>query len=84
MHCLTALGQWAVELLLYTASLPWGSGEGSFFCTLPHCTGAVGSGTPSIYCLTALGQWAVALLLFTASLPWGNGLWDCFSAPPHC
>ena len=25
MHCLTAWGQWAVELLQCTASLPWGS-----------------------------------------------------------
>ena len=27
MHCLTALGQWAVQLLQYTAALPRGSGQ---------------------------------------------------------
>ena len=27
MHCLTALGQWAVDLLQCTASLPGGSGQ---------------------------------------------------------
>ena len=51
----TALGQWAVELL-YTASLPWGSGQAlvphtaslpwgnrhrNSCCSLPHYLGAV-------------------------------------------
>ena len=30
----TAWGQWAVELLLFTASLPWGSGQWNSFCPL--------------------------------------------------
>ena len=41
--------------------------------TLPHCLGAVGSGTPAMHCLTAWGQWAVDLLQCTASLPGGSG-----------
>ena len=89
MHCLTAWGQWAVELLQCTASLPGGSGQcnscnalphcpgGSGQCNscnaLPHCLGAVGSATPAMHCLTALGQWAAELLQCTASLPGGSG-----------
>ena len=57
MHCLTALGQWAVELLQrtatlpgyseamqllqYTASLPGGSGQWKSCHALPLCPGAV-------------------------------------------
>ena len=49
------IGQWVVELLLCTASMPW----------------AIGSETPSVHCLTALGQWAVELLLCTVcGVPW--------------
>ena len=78
MHCLTAWGQWAVQLLQCTASLPWGSGQWNSCSALPHCPGAVGNGTPVVHCLTALGavgsatpamqcltalgQWAVELL----------------------
>ena len=52
-HCLTAWGQWAVELLQYTASLPWGSGQCNSCNALPHCPRAVGSATPAMHCLTA-------------------------------
>ena len=93
-------GQWAVELLQYTASLPWGqwavdplqctapmpggSGQWTSCNTLPHCLGAVGSGTPAIHCLTAWGQWAVDLLHYTAPVPWGSGqLTSCITLP-HC
>ena len=43
-HKSTRLGceawmQWAVELLLYTAALPGGSGQWNSFKTLPHCLG---------------------------------------------
>ena len=68
MHCLTALGQWAVELLQ---------------CTV-HCLGAVDSGTPTIHCPTARGQWTVQLLHYTASLPWGSGQCNSCNALPHC
>ena len=76
IHCLTAWGQWAVQLLLNTASLPGGSGQWrSRFCcnALLLCLGAVGSATPALHCLTAWGQWAVQLLQCTASLPGGSG-----------
>ena len=69
MHCLAAQGQWAVELLLCTASLSGGSGLWNSCNALPHCPGAVGSATPAIHCLTAWGQWAVELLQCTATLP---------------
>ena len=56
-HC---MGQWRVQLLGHTASLP----------------GKVGSATAAIHCLTATGQWAVELLQRTASLPAGGGQWN--------
>ena len=59
MHCLTAWGQWAVELLQCTAALPGGSGQCNSCNALPHCLGAVDSATPAMHCLTAWGQWAV-------------------------
>ena len=62
MHCLTAWGQWAVELLQCTTSLPGGSGQWNACNALLHCLGAVGSGTPAMHCPTALGQRAVQLL----------------------
>ena len=89
MHCLTAWGQWAVELLQCTAPLPGGSGQCISCNALPHCLGAVGSATPAMHCLTALGavgsgppamhcptawgQWAVELMQCTASLPGAVG-----------
>ena len=75
VHCLTAWGQWAVELLQYTAPLPGGSGQWNSCNTLPHCLGAVGCGPPAIHCPTAWGQWAVDLLQYTAPLPGGSGQW---------
>ena len=54
--CRTALvgsGQWAVGLLECIATLPVGSGQCSSCNALPHCLGALGSGTPAIHCLTA-------------------------------
>ena len=68
MHCRTAWGQWAVQLVQCTASLPWGSGQWNSCNALPHCLGAVDSATPAMHCLTALGQWAVELLQCTAPL----------------
>ena len=64
MHCLTAWGQWAVQLQLVecTASLPGGSGQCNSCNALPRCLGAVGSATFALHCLTALGQLAVELL----------------------
>ena len=100
MHCLTAWGQRAVQLLQCTASLPRGSGQcnscnalphcprGSGQCNscnvLPHCLGAVGSATPAMHCLTAWGQRTVQLLQCTASLPGGSGQCNSCNALPHC
>ena len=53
LHCLTALGQCAVKLLQYTASLPRGSGQCNSCNALPQRLGAVGGGTPAMHCLTA-------------------------------
>ena len=43
MHCLTAQGQWAVQLLQYTASLPGGSRHCNSCNALPHHLGQTGS-----------------------------------------
>ena len=67
-----------------TASLPGGSGQWNSCNALPHCPGAVGSGTPAMHGLTALGQWTVQLLQCTASLPGGSGLCNSCNALPHC
>ena len=62
-----------MAVLLFTASLIWGSGQWHSFCTPSPCPGAVGNGTSSGHYLAALGQRAAVLLLFTASPPWGVG-----------
>ena len=67
-HCTTALGQWAVELLLHTRGRSRGRG--------PRPLGA--------HCHMTLAQWAVELLHYTASLPGGNGQWDSGNYVPHC
>ena len=84
MHCLTAWGQWAVQLPQCTASLPRGSGQCNSCNALPHCLGALGSATPAMHCPTAWGQWAVQLLQCTASLPWGSRQCNSSNALPHC
>ena len=61
MHCLTALGQWAVQLLQCTATLPVGSGQCNSCNALPHFLGAVGSATLAMHCHTAWGHWALPL-----------------------
>ena len=92
MQCLTACGQWAMELLLCTAMLPEGSGLWNSCNALPHCLGVVGTGTPvmhrhiawgqwamqllHMHCHTAQGQWAVELLLCTATLSRVSWLWN--------
>ena len=73
MHCPTGWGQWAVQLLQCLASLPWGNRQRNSCNALPHCLGAVGSGTPAMHYLTAWAQWAVQLLQCTAPLLGGSG-----------
>ena len=98
VHCHTALGQWAVELLRYTAALPWGSGQwkscrtalgpeqSNSRGTLLQCLGAVGRGTPAAHRRTAWGQCTVGRLLHSA-LPLGavaSGQWNTCCTLPHC
>ena len=69
MHCLTAGGRWAMQLLHGTASLPAGSRQWN------SCD----------YCLTAGGGGrVVARLQYVASPPGGNGQWNSWSTLPHC
>ena len=95
LQCIASLpwGQWAVQPLQCTASLPLGSGQCNSGNAVPHCPGAVGSGTPTMHCLTAWGQWAVEvlrctaplkLLQCTASLLGGSRQCNSCNALPHC
>ena len=67
MHCNTACGQGAVELLQLSAALPVGSGHRKSCNALPH----------------VWGQWAVELLQCTAKLPRGSGQCNSCNALPH-
>ena len=73
MHCDAACGEWAMELLQCTATLPVGSGLWNSCNALPNCLGAVGSGTAARHRQTACGKWAVELLQCTATLLGGSG-----------
>ena len=66
-HCHTALGQWATEVLQFTATLPTGSGEWNSFNALPHCLGAVGR--DHLQC--------------TATPPRAGGQWNSCDALPQ-
>ena len=65
MHGFTALRWWAVELQQWwalqlvqcTASPLEGSGQWNFGNVVPHCLGAVGSGSPAMQCLSAWRPW---------------------------
>ena len=59
MHCVSIWGQWAMEVVHYTASLPGGSGQWNSCNTPPDRLGAVGSATPARHYLTASRPWAV-------------------------
>ena len=67
MHCPTARGQWGVELLQCTATLPRGCGVQllQYTTSLPR-----GSGRWDSY-------------KSTASLPRGSGKWNPYNAVPH-
>ena len=45
MNCDSAWGQWKVEHLQYTATMPGGRGQWTSHNALPHRLGAVGHGT---------------------------------------
>ena len=51
------------------ATAPGGSGQWNSCNALPHCLGAVGSGTPAMHCLTV---WGVVRQ------------WNSCNAVPHC
>ena len=61
-HCHTAWGQWAVQLPQCSAAMPRGSGQCNSYNAMPHCLGAVGSAIPSINYHIASGQSAVGFL----------------------
>ena len=84
LRCHTAQGRWAVELLICTATLLGGSGRWNSCNALPHCLGAVGSGAPVMHRHIAWGRWAVELLLCTATLSRVSGQWNSCNALPHC
>ena len=48
MQCRIAWGEWAVQLLQCTPTLPWGSGRWNSYKALAHCPGGMGSGTPTM------------------------------------
>ena len=70
MHCLTALGQWAVELLQYTATLPGGSGQCSscnaLTASLPRGSGQRNSCNALRHCLGAVDTVTPAVHRLTA------------------
>ena len=68
----TACGQWGLELVLCTATLPGGTEPCNSCNTLPHCPGSTGGATPAMHCHTAWGQWAVQLLQCTATRQCGS------------
>ena len=80
-HC---PGHWAVQLLQCTATPPRGRGQCDSCIALPHCIGAVGSGTHATHYHTAWGRRAVELLQRTALLPGGSGQCNSCNALPHC
>ena len=87
MQCLTAWGQWAVQLQLLprTASLPGGSRRCNFYNAQPHCLGAVGSATPAMHCLGALGavgSGSPAMHCLTAWGQWAVQLLQCTASMP--
>ena len=86
MHCHTTWGQWAVELLQCTTTLPGGGGQCNSCNALPHYLGAVGSGNSAVPCLTAWGQWAVQLPQCTHYLTawgqWAVALLQCTAPLP--
>ena len=75
MHCLTAWGQWAVDLLQCTASLSGAVGSASPAIHCRTARGAVGSATPAMHCLAAWGQWALQLLQCSAEYSGCGVVW---------
>ena len=64
-----------MELLWYTATLPWSTVEWKSCGTLSHRLDAVGGRTPAVHCHTTWGKWAVELLRHIAALRGCRGRW---------
>ena len=88
MHCRMAWGQWAVQLVHYTAPLlggqravdllqcttplPGGSGRCNFCNTPPHCLGAVGGEAPAMDCLNGWGAVGSGTPAIHGPAAWGG------------
>ena len=61
LQCTTSLpwGQWAVELLSCTASLPGGSGQWNSCHALAYGLGALSTASRAMHCYTYWGRWAL-------------------------
>ena len=69
MHCITSLGQWAVQFLQGAAFLRGASGQRNSCNALPRYLTAVGSATLAMHDLSVWG---------------GSAQWDFFNAlPPY-
>ena len=82
-HIATMLG--SSDLLQYSATI-LGNGQWNSQIPLPHCCGAVGSGTPSVisvHCHTE-EHWAVDLLQYSATLLRISGQLGSFGTMPYC
>ena len=86
MHCHTARGKWAVQLVQCTATLPGCTGQRNSCNALPQClgqwsscnalphrVGAVGGGTPAMPCLTyCVGAVGSATPAMHSHTTWGQ------------
>ena len=77
MHCHTAWGQWAVQLMQCTTSLPGGSGQWNSCNALPHCLGSVGNAILAVHCHTAWGRRTVEILQCAGPPAGGTGVVWC-------
>ena len=82
-HCFSASAHWAAQPVQRTTSLPRGSGHRNSCKTLPHCLGAVGTGTHAMHRHSVRRQWAVQHVRYTASLPGGSGQCNSCNALLH-
>ena len=94
MHCLTAWGQWVVQLLQCTTTPPGGGGQWSSYNARAPQLGGRGvlprrqslpkerySHNALPHCLGAVGSATPAMHCLTAL---GSGQWNSCQALPHC
>ena len=94
MHRHIASGQWAVQLLQCSDTLPGGNGQCNSCNVVPHCMGEVGSGTLAMRGPTSWGDGDSYLgggrclktefVQCTATLSGGSGQCNSCNALPHC